>query len=160
MRQIGVALLTFMADLFFLACRVLTCQAMPRAGAVLGAAVLGLMLTGCAPGAFTRSERSAPAAASDALQRALETAPAGGFQTLADSPWGAGVVVQFEAPYAAASGRWCRYLLVEPGTLAKPALACRRSERSSSWELVRLLQVDGRPVLRGSRSGSFATRTE
>ncbi len=155
MLLVGVAPLVFMADLILFAWR-----PMPRAGALLGAAMIGLTLTGCAAGSFTRSEQSMPAAASNAFQRALETAAPGSVQPVPDSPWGAGVVVQFQAPYAAASGRWCRHLLVETSALAQPALACRRSETGASWELVRLLQVDGRPVLHGSLPGSLAARTE
>ncbi|EIC22573.1 hypothetical protein Thi970DRAFT_02845 [Thiorhodovibrio frisius] len=89
----------------------------------------------------------------ETFQRALDTAPAGATRTMPETPWGRAMMVEFHQPYVAASGRRCRRLTLEPGPLARPALVCREpdgaktAKQAPSWEAVRLLQIDGRPVL-------------
>ncbi|MBK1649527.1 DVU3141 family protein [Rhabdochromatium marinum] len=116
-----------------------------------------LALTGCVPpSAAVREDNPSRQSGLEVFQRALDTAPAGATRSLSQTPWGPGVMVQFHPPYAAASGRRCRRLTVEPRQQARPALACREDgaspARAPTWQIVRLLQINGRPVLHHSTS--------
>ena len=72
--------------------------------------------------------------------------------TLSNSPWGASVQVLLHETYAAASGRNCRRLTVDPEGQSYPALACQHPKKDQDWVPVRLLQIGGRPVLNQSTS--------
>lgn len=122
-----------------------------RGVAALSLALVAVALSACTtlPDASSVAESEAPAMRLDsALQQFLSDAPAESTLALADSPWGANVVISVQAPYAAASGRTCRALTVESGADSRPGLACRSA--SGDWQPVRLLHYQGRPLLSAS----------
>lgn len=111
-------------------------------------ALAALALSACTtlPDAAPVAEYDAPAKQLDpALQQFLSEAPAESTLALADSPWGANVVVSAQAPYASASGRTCRALTIESGSESRPGLACRLP--NGDWRPVRVLHYQGRPLL-------------
>ncbi|WP_295399075.1 DVU3141 family protein [uncultured Thiocystis sp.] len=88
------------------------------------------------------------------FQLLLSREPAETLIWLPKSPWGSDRHVLLHEKYAAASGINCRRLTIDPEGQAFPALACQSSK--GKWGTVRLLQVDGRPVL---SAGAVSTQT-
>lgn len=81
------------------------------------------------------------------VQELLSREPAGAVVLLPHSPWGDNIQALLHEEYAAASGRDCRRLTIDPNGAAFPALACRQQSQPRTWVAVRLLQVDGYPIL-------------
>lgn len=111
------------------------------------------LLAGCAQwsnlslGGSADGETESDAAERVELRELLEREPADTLVSLTNSPWGRNVQVLLHETYAAASGRNCRRLTVEPEGRSYPALVCRHPKNAKDWAPVRLLQVGGRPVL-------------
>lgn len=109
------------------------------------------LLAGCAQWPIPTSDQAGEAVGrsveSVSFGRLLDHEPADTLVTLSSSPWGSNVRVLLHETYAAASGRNCRRLTVEPEGQAYPALTCRVSDKAQEWVPVRLLQIGGRPVL-------------
>jgi hypothetical protein len=83
----------------------------------------------------------------DAVRRVLEQEPSGSRFRLPQSPWGADAVIALEADaYAAASGRTCRRIVIDPEGLARIGLACRLED--GTWVETRVLHDGGRPLPR------------
>lgn len=117
------------------------------------------LLTGCAHWPSLPSDGAAEGATKPiALRELFEREPANTLVSLTDSPWGANVQVLLHETYAAASGRNCRRLTIEPEGQSYPALACQHPKNTRDWVPVRLLQVGGRPLL--SRDTSLPAWTE
>jgi len=116
------------------------------------------LLVGCAPWTSLtfpgsgKEDAKLDAAGSVSLRQLLDHEPANTLITLADSPWGSNVQVLLHEPYAAASGRNCRRLTIEPEGQSYPALVCQHPQKNQDWAPVRLLQIGGRPVLSQSPS--------
>lgn len=115
-----------------------TRRAASRGGLLLGA-LLSVALSSCAlqpgspgPQAGGTVHGSQGSLLDANLSGFLEQAPPGAVTDLAESPWGANVVVSAQAPYYAASGRVCRHLRVEStrGPLT-PQVACETT--SGEW---------------------------
>mgnify|MGYP003761193165 CR=1 FL=1 len=119
----------------------------PLACALLAAAAVTLSACATLPEAHMASSgREAAATGLDpALQQFLSDAPAASVLALADSPWGANVIISVQEPYYAASGRICRALTVESGAGSWPGLVCRLPD--GGWQAVRVLHYQGRPLL-------------
>lgn len=98
------------------------------------------------------SDAESSAEESVSLRQLLHHEPANTLITLSNSPWGANVQVLLHETYAAASGRNCRRLTVEPEGQAYPALVCQHPQKNQEWVPVRLLQIGGRPVLNQTSS--------
>lgn len=115
---------------------------------LLGATVL----TGCAQWpslALNKTDTATDPAESATLSQLLNREPADTLITLSNSPWGANLRIVLHETYAAASGRNCRRLTIEPEGQSRPALVCQAPKNLKEWLPVRLLQIGGRPVLTG-----------
>ena len=109
-------------------------------------------LVGCAQWSSLTLDKSTKVTEGQAVEsvsfsRLLDHEPANTLVTLSNSPWGSNVQVLLHETYAAASGRNCRRLTVEPEGQSYPALACQHPKKDQDWVPVRLLQIGGRPVL-------------
>lgn len=103
------------------------------------AALSGCALPAAQPGASSASvvagsDQGKPVDAN--LSGFLEQAPPGAVTDLAESPWGANVMVSVEAPYYAASGRVCRQLRIESARgPVTPQVACETA--TGQWAVRR-----------------------
>ncbi|MDW7748824.1 DVU3141 family protein [Halomonas sp.] len=105
-----------------------------RAGTRLAVTLaLVAVLSGCAlqPAGLSQSAGSVVAGSDQGkpvdanLSGFLDQAPPGAVTDLAESPWGANVMVSVEAPYYAASGRVCRQMRIESARgPVTPQVAC------------------------------------
>ncbi|WP_139058803.1 DVU3141 family protein [Thiorhodococcus drewsii] len=108
------------------------------------------LLSGCAhwPPSWTRDLSGGTNAAETlSFQELLTREPANTLVVLPSSPWGTNIRVLLHETYAAASGRNCRQLTIDPDANATPALACQDPDDPTVWVPVRLLQIGGRPLL-------------
>lgn len=129
-------------------------QLIARLSVFAGLTALCLSLTGCVWPLTLVPDRSDSPDADAALQRVLEDGAAGSVHQLSTTPWGADLSLTLHPPYDAASGRWCRRLTLDPldpQGQARPALACRARDGKLRWEPVRVLQINGQPVLKRER---------
>lgn len=123
-----------------------------------------LLLVGCAQwpslplGGSADNDAKNREAEQVTLNKLLTREPANTLVSLTNSPWGPNVQVLLHETYAAASGRNCRRLTIEPEGQSYPALVCQHPKNTRDWVPVRLLQVGGRPLL--SRNTSPPAWTE
>ncbi|WP_242482456.1 DVU3141 family protein [Thiocystis violacea] len=119
-------------------------------------AFLSALLAGCAnlsmksdwsSKLFSFGQAEEPSVEMVNFQDLLTREPANTLLWLPQSPWGSDIHVLLHEQYAAASGRNCRNLTIDPDGRAAPALACQNPKHNKEWQAVRLLQIDGRPVL-------------
>jgi len=89
------------------------------------------------------------AALPNAVGQLLEQEPTGSRFRISQSPWGTDVVIAMQADrYAAASGRTCRRILIDPDGLPRLGLACRLED--GTWVESRVLHDGGRPLTRNA----------
>lgn len=116
-------------------------------------ATLGLAACATQP-AGQHQQRASAAALPLAYQEFLASALPGEIQRFDSGPWGMDIVLKAQESYFAASGRTCRALTIERAEVMFPGLTCR--QEAGSWEPVRVLHMQGRPVLAVESKGQGA----